>query len=54
MHQLISQIQPLPVYDKRNGWISMETSLSIRNLLKKQAVLLLERNGYDKDTVGYS
>lgn len=51
MQLLISQIHPLTEYDKRNGWISPDTTSGIRNLLKKQAVLLLDKKGYDTNTV---
>lgn len=51
MQLLISQIHPLTEYDKRNGWISPDITSGIRNLLKKQAVLLLDKQGYDTNTV---
>ena len=51
MHQLIEQIKPLKEYDKRNGWISVDAVAGIRNLLKKQALLLLEKQGYDTSMV---
>ena len=54
MKQLISQITPLQEYDKRNGWLTIETSSGIRNLLKKQALLLLEKQGYDINTVTFN
>ena len=51
MQLLISQIHPLTEYDKRNRWISPDITSGIRNLLKKQAVLLLDKQGYDTNTV---
>lgn len=52
MEQLINRIHPQTTFDKRRGWIAPEDMLQIRNLLKKQAVLLLEKCGYNTDVVG--
>lgn len=51
MHQLIHQIRPLREYDSRNGWIAVDAVAGIRNLLKKQALLLLEKQGFDTSSV---
>ena len=52
MEQLIERIHPQSVFDKRRGWISSEDMMKLRNLLKKQAVILLDSCGYDTDAVG--
>lgn len=51
MEQLIERIHPQTVFDKRRGWISSEDMMKLRNLLKKQAVILLDSCGYDTDAV---
>lgn len=52
MEQLIERIHPQSVFDKRRGWISSDDMMKLRNLLKKQAVFLLDNCGYDTDAVG--
>ena len=52
MNKLISSMKPNSVYQKRSGWLSPDYPTRIRSLLKKQAILLLSRNGYDTQTVG--
>jgi singapore isolate B (sub-type 7) whole genome shotgun sequence assembly, scaffold_20 len=54
MEQLIERIHPQSVFDKKRGWISSEDMMKLRNLLKKQAVILLDSCGYDTDAVRIS
>ena len=51
MQQLISRIVPNTEYSRKNGWVSPDIINDIRALLKKQAVLLLDRQGFDTDSV---
>ena len=52
MNQLISAMRPNSTYQKRSGWLPIDYPIKIRGLLKKQAILLLNKNGYDTQTVG--
>lgn len=52
MKQLISAMKPNSTYQKRSGWLPIDYPIKIRGLLKKQAIILLNKNGYDTQTVG--
>ncbi|KAM7454370.1 hypothetical protein BLSTO_04872 [Blastocystis sp. subtype 1] len=51
MQQLISRIIPNSHFDRRFGWVQPQQLNDIRTLLKKQAVLLLDRQGFNTDSV---
>ena len=52
MQQLISRIIPNSHFDRRFGLVQPQQLNDIRTLLKKQAVLLLDRQGFNTDSVG--
>lgn len=52
MKSLIESLHPHTMYDKRAGWIKSDDLTQIRGLLKKQAMILLDRFGFDTDAVG--